>query len=147
MTQSERAGAAQSNVETRARTQVKKTILVVDDNELVLGSVRARLEDAGYEVWSVETAEHALDLLHEQAVDLVVTDYRLPGMDGLSFLERLTALRRSGPARSVIYSASPKPSGRLELTVPEPIWIPKSAGHRALLDAIRWTLEDRDETA
>lgn len=121
---------------------MKKRILVVEDNRLVRGSVTATLKDAGYEVWSVETAESALELLLELPVDLIVTDYRLPGMDGVSLLARLQTLGSTSTetTRMVIYSAAQKPVPQPDSSLPETTWIPKSAGHTALLRAIRGIL-------
>ncbi len=47
------------------------------------------LEDAGYEVLGVRNAEAALAVLTRGGVDLVVSDYRLPGMSGLELLEQM----------------------------------------------------------
>ena len=66
-----------------------KTILLVDDDRLVLESVRAALEANGHQVWVTESAERALRLALALEPDVVVTDYRMPAIDGLSLIREL----------------------------------------------------------
>ncbi len=67
----------------------KRPILIVED-EPELGEVLAQnLSREGYAVHLAETAEKALSLFHEKPFDLVISDIRLPDMDGLDLLERL----------------------------------------------------------
>jgi DNA-binding NtrC family response regulator len=64
-------------------------ILCVDDDPGVLMATEEILEDAGYDVVSVRNAEAALSVLTRGGVDLVVSDYRLPGASGLELLEQM----------------------------------------------------------
>jgi DNA-binding NtrC family response regulator len=64
-------------------------ILCVDDDPAVLMATEEVLEEAGYEVVAVRNAEAALSVLVRGGVDLVVTDYRLPGASGLELLEQM----------------------------------------------------------
>ena len=65
----------------------KKSILVVDDEAGVRSSLKAVLEDEGYKVEAVASAETALNLLNAHPYDLVLLDIWLPGMDGMEALE------------------------------------------------------------
>lgn len=75
-----------------------KKILVVDDEEMIRRSTTRYLKMKGYDVIQAESAERALEILRAEAVDLVVTDYRLPGMNGL---ELATAIKKDDPGLPV----------------------------------------------
>jgi DNA-binding NtrC family response regulator len=64
-------------------------IMVVDDDPDHLRVVCAILEESGYEVQDAEDAEQALSRIHEFQPALVLTDLRMPGMNGVELLERL----------------------------------------------------------
>src|SRR5437773_3100086 len=64
------------------------TILVVDDEQLIRWSLTERLTAEGYRVVEAETAAGAL-AKHDESVDLVLLDYRLPDGDGVSVLKRI----------------------------------------------------------
>lgn len=57
-----------------------KSILVVEDEALIRMLIAEELEEAGYAVREAETADGALAILGDAAVDLVITDIRMPGM-------------------------------------------------------------------
>ncbi len=67
-------------------------ILVVDDEKLIRWSVGERLQRDGYEVIAAESGEQALELVAANAPDLMLLDVRLPGIDGLTTLQRALAL-------------------------------------------------------
>jgi len=60
----------------------KETVLVVDDEEVLLELTSRILSKQGYTVLRAESAEHALEVLKENTVDLMVSDVIMPGMDG-----------------------------------------------------------------
>jgi DNA-binding NtrC family response regulator len=64
--------------------------MVVDDDPDHLGVVCAILEESGYQVERAEDAEQALARVHAFGPHLVLTDLRLPGMDGVELLERIS---------------------------------------------------------
>jgi two-component system nitrogen regulation response regulator NtrX len=68
---------------------MKPTILIVDDEPGVRSALTGVLQDEGYLVESVATGEACLDRVTRGAVDLIVLDVWLPGMDGLATLARL----------------------------------------------------------
>src|SRR6266540_3748058 len=68
---------------------MKQTILIVDDEPGVRTALTGVLHDEGYDVESVASGEACLERLTRGAVDLIVLDVWLPGMDGLATLARL----------------------------------------------------------
>ena len=83
------------------------TILLVDDDERVRSIMSDALRNAGYEVLIARHGLDALDVaLHASRVDLVVTDVKLPGMDGLRLLGRLRA--RYPDLAAVVISGYPE---------------------------------------
>jgi CheY-like chemotaxis protein len=74
-------------------------ILLVDDNSLGLAARRSVLEELGHKVQTSGTPVEALDLCGKQRFDVVVTDYKMPKMDGIEFIVRL---RKLHPASAVI---------------------------------------------
>ncbi len=75
-------------------------VWVVDDDRTIRIVLAQALRDAGYRVHAFESARHALDAIEsEPAPALVFTDVRMPGVDGLAFLD---ALKLQRPALPVI---------------------------------------------
>jgi two-component system nitrogen regulation response regulator NtrX len=69
-----------------------RNILIVDDEEGIRNSLQGALEDEGYKAFTAESAEAALDLLHQHSLDVALLDIWLPGMDGLAALEKIREL-------------------------------------------------------
>jgi len=74
-------------------------ILLVDDDKDLLQLIAMRLGAAGYAVRAVESAESALACLVAERPQLVVTDLRMQGMDGLALFD---AIRREAPGLPVV---------------------------------------------
>jgi len=68
------------------------TILLVDDDPLILELGQELLEHLEYRVETASDAAQALEVFQRQGADLVIMDYRLPGMDGYQLLQELRAL-------------------------------------------------------
>ncbi len=60
-------------------------IILIDDDEWIRDAMRLFFEDEGCALTAVETAEEAIEAIGRQAFDIVIADYRLPGMDGIDF--------------------------------------------------------------
>ena len=65
----------------------KLNILVVEDGQSQREMLRDFLKEEGYPVSEAENGEGALTKLREEHFDLVLTDYRMPGMDGMALLQ------------------------------------------------------------
>jgi DNA-binding NtrC family response regulator len=64
-------------------------ILLVDDDEWIRDSLRIFFEAEGCQIVALETAEEAMEELDCQDYDIIITDYRLPGMDGVTFFKQI----------------------------------------------------------
>lgn len=74
-------------------------ILIVDDNSLGLAARRSVLEELGHKVTTSTTAHDALELCGKQRFDVVITDFKMPKMNGVEFINRV---RKQHPALGVI---------------------------------------------
>jgi PAS domain S-box-containing protein len=74
------------------------SVLVVEDDLLVLDSIAAMLDDLGHAVIEARSGEEAVQLLSRMPkIDIVVTDYAMPGMNGLQLAETVAAARPGTP--------------------------------------------------
>jgi HAMP domain-containing protein/CheY-like chemotaxis protein len=67
----------------------RKRLLIVEDNEIERNSVKELLQHDDIEIVTADTGAAALDLIHEQQIDCVVLDLRLPDISGFDVLKRL----------------------------------------------------------
>jgi DNA-binding NtrC family response regulator len=79
-----------SEVAPVPRVTLPVHLLVVDDDEHVRGVCRGVAETSGMKVFDVSTAEEALEVLELSAVDILLTDLRLPGTSGLDLLKKVS---------------------------------------------------------
>lgn len=73
------------------------TILIVDDEpnyQIVLSEI---LKDDGYEVFTANSGLTGLPIVYSTDLDLVLTDMKMPGMDGLAFLEKIKEYNKELP--------------------------------------------------
>jgi CheY-like chemotaxis protein len=82
----------------------KYRVLVVDDDPSVLATYRRLLKRAGYTTVAESDPRQVLaNGMLDQGIDLILVDYKMPGMDGLTFLSQLR--RRECKARCILISA------------------------------------------
>ncbi|MBW1802509.1 MAG: response regulator, partial [Deltaproteobacteria bacterium] len=62
-------------------------IVLIDDEEDIRDILSMALKDAGYHVYTAPDGEHGLKLCLEKSPQIVITDIRMPVMDGLQVLE------------------------------------------------------------
>lgn len=67
------------------------TILVVDDEQMMRSLLQKILEREGYRVLPVSTASEAVDTMASAEVDIVISDLKMPGMDGFELLKQIKA--------------------------------------------------------
>ncbi len=67
-------------------------LLIVDDEVRILAALRRSLRKEGYEILSAETPMQAIEILEKRRVDLVLSDEKMPRMNGVDFLEEAKRL-------------------------------------------------------
>ncbi len=73
------------------------TILVVDDEPNYLVVLSELLRDAGFEVFTAQSGKKALPIVLETDLDIVISDIKMPGMNGIELLENIKNLNRELP--------------------------------------------------
>ncbi len=88
-----------------------KKILVIDDEKPTLSMFQLFLKVYGYTVFTAENGEHGLKVFHKENPAIVITDIKMPGMDGL---EVLKAIKAHSPQTEVIIMTG---HGDVDLTI------------------------------
>ena len=70
---------------------MEKQVLLVDDEPGILRVLGISLADRGYRVLTAESGEEALRVFHEARPEVILTDIKMPGMDGIELLKRIKA--------------------------------------------------------
>ena len=70
----------------------KPKVLLVDDEESILNSLRRLLRGQPYELLLATSGAQALEIMEQHSIDLVMTDARMPNMDGATLLARIHQL-------------------------------------------------------
>jgi CheY-like chemotaxis protein len=106
-------------------------ILMVDDNEHGLIARKTVLKQEGFVSVTATSAEAGLELLHSHHFDLVVTDYKMGGMDGIAFIGHLR--QRSPGTPVILLSGFVEPLGLDEQSTGADAVLSKCANEAAIL--------------
>ncbi len=85
-------------------------ILVIDDEPAVLRLLALVLDDFGYEVYAAPDAESALTALESMRPEVIVSDVKLPGIDGTEFVRRVRATEGISSIPVILVSAYDEPA-------------------------------------
>ena len=107
------------------------TIMLVEDEPAQRGLIQRILVAAGYEVLEARNGAEALDNYRPDGIDLLITDVRMPCVDGVSLVQRLRA--QGEEPRLLVISARPLP-GDLP---PDGAFLPKPFTREDLLEQVR----------
>src|SRR5262245_12789685 len=91
--------------------QAPYTVVIVEDNPAMRDGILQVVQRMGLQASACDRAETALEQIVKKAPDILITDYRLPGMDGLAFLQ---AARQQLPEAAIIFITA---YGSIELAV------------------------------
>lgn len=109
-------------------------ILLVDDSRDGLLVRRSLLEEVGYEVEIARNGEEGLKLLQASTFDVVVSDYRMPRMNGKEFIQRIRQV--TPDAKVILLSGFVEPLGLTEETTGADVVLIKDSNEAAHL--LRW---------
>ena len=123
---------------------MSKRLLFVDDEAMVLGGLRRALHGmrAEWEMHFVESAEAALQILDEMPFDVVVSDMRMPKMDGAQLLEQVK-LRHPDVIRMVLSGQSSR-AAVLRSLAPAHQFLSKPCAPQELIDRLAQSLAMRN---
>lgn len=115
-------------------------ILVVDDEAIVLKSCERILASEGFSVDTATNARNALSLLEKNFYDLVITDIKMPEMDGIEFMKEV---RKRNPDINIIvitgYPSQESIKAALSLRIID--YLPKPFSPNHLLEVVKNTVE------
>lgn len=119
-------------------------ILVIEDDPSLQELLQSTLEDEGHEVLAASEGNEAIELFRNQEFDLVITDVRLPGLDGVEVLRRLEKIQKK--IRCIVitgYASEDVPIRSMRLGVHDYLFKPFSL--RYFLKSVERVLESREE--
>jgi len=99
---------------TEAATKKGYNILVVDDNSMNIRLLVSMLEEEGYKIWPALNGVRALAVLEKHAIDLILLDIRMPGMDGYEVCKRIKSNIKTKNIPIVFVSALGETFDKLE---------------------------------
>ncbi len=120
--------------------EMKKRILVVDDEEGLRLLYKEELEDEGYSVELAASGQEALDKIEKDSIDLVILDIKMPGMDGVEVLRKVKDRWKDLPV--VLCTAYPHYKHEFG-TWASDAYIVKSSDLTELKDTVKEILRDR----
>jgi CheY-like chemotaxis protein len=127
-------------------TEERLRVLIADDDLLLRKFLYRILETGGYEVLSAGSGEEALEICRKSTppVDLLVTDYNMPGMNGVELARECAAGRAELP---VLYISGDCPGKELhaEATMPRRAFLPKPFRREELLRKCKEMLLVQDD--
>src|SRR4030065_2843262 len=98
---------SETQVEPAQQAAAEATLLFVDDEANILASLKRLFRPLGYRIFTAESGAQGLEIIERETVDLVVSDMRMPEVNGAQFLEKVrekwpekVGIRLTGQAQS-----------------------------------------------
>ena len=112
-------------------------ILLVDDESDIVRTLQFRLQAAGFEVLTADNGAQALEMMSDQPVDLILSDFMMPEMNGIELTRTIKANPRWFGTKIMLFSCNGDPEFRrraIELGAVD--YLQKSMGAPAILEKI-----------
>ncbi|MDD5691458.1 MAG: response regulator [Candidatus Omnitrophica bacterium] len=121
----------------------KKRILIIDDEKNLCILLKSNLESTGeYDVYTAYSGEEGLKKAKETGFDLVITDFKMPGLNGRQVLNALKDMRPNSPVvLCSVYHDDPSTVTALDIAKADGI-ITKPFEHKQLYSTIKKILAD-----
>lgn len=116
-----------------------RRVLIVEDEVILVMFATMALEDAGFDVLSATDGRQGLEIARANTIDVVVTDYMMPGLDGLAMLRALRADGVAVPA--IMVTAIPADHLDLDGDPPFERHILKPCSETELVEAVASLLD------
>jgi CheY-like chemotaxis protein len=116
-----------------------KSVLVVDDDRDLLYLLSVRLVSAGYMVYGATNGLEALEQMEKHSVDVVLTDYRMPKMDGFEFLSVCRVKWPGVPV--VVFSGEQEDLAHEAVELGAFAWVRKGSDFTVLLELLAFAIQ------
>ncbi len=123
---------------------MRKKILVIEDDDVMRELMRMTLEQHGYEVAIAEDGVRGYDTALFMKPDLIVTDIRMPGADGIHVVRRVRDTSSLEKTPILITTAFGTGSATFSLQLGANAFEPKPINSQSFLSTVRRLLSDRD---
>ena len=127
-------------------TNAKPTLLIVDDNEHFLVTIKDFLSFEGFDVETATSGEHALERLESLSPSLIILDISMPGMGGIEFLKRISD-EAGVPQHPVLVLTARGTLQSFFAKLPIDAFVVKPCPESVLVTAIRGILKRRERRA
>lgn len=112
-------------------------ILLVDDESDIVRTLQFRLQAAGYEVLTAANGAEAMEMINDEPVDLILSDFMMPEMNGIELTRTIRSNPRWFDTKVMLFSCNGDPEFRqraIELGAVD--YLPKTLGATAILEKI-----------
>lgn len=123
---------------------MSKKILVIEDDDVMRALMRMSLEQDGYEVVTAEDGVRGYDTALFLKPDLIITDIRMPGADGIHVVRRVRDTDSLSDTPILVMTAFGTGSATFALQLGANAFEPKPVDPQSLLSTVRRLLAERD---
>jgi two-component system, NtrC family, sensor kinase len=103
-------------------------VLCVDDEVFILRALKRQFMDSGYDIITAGSGEEGLEILRQAPVQIIISDYNMPGMNGIEFMDEVmkkwpetVRIIMSGSAEQAVFKSAFE-GGRIHQFISKP-WV------------------------